>query len=167
MGETRMASPECWPGRLYGGLALPKNTTGPPSLPLRRKVPSPNLSFYSCAKFGLDGFFSSLRVELMKAQQDVSVTLAVLGFVATPTFSDHLKTRPDGDKVLEGFAPIGETALAVIRGGATRARELYYPFHTWPLAKLRILVPQLLEYISVNLLRKRDGLADSSKMADI
>ncbi|XP_066286037.1 hydroxysteroid 11-beta-dehydrogenase 1-like protein [Branchiostoma lanceolatum] len=110
------------------------------------KVPSPNLSFYSSVKFGLDGFFSSLRVELMKAQQDVSVTLAVLGFIATPTFSNHLKTEPDGDKVLENFAPIDETALAVIRGGATRAREIYYPFYTWPFSKLRALMPELLTF---------------------
>ncbi|XP_066286026.1 hydroxysteroid 11-beta-dehydrogenase 1-like protein isoform X3 [Branchiostoma lanceolatum] len=110
------------------------------------KMPFPGMSFYSSVKFALDGFFSSLRVELMKAQQDVSVTLAVLGFIATPTFSNHLKTEPDGDKVLEKFAPTDETALAVIRGGATRAREIYYPFHTWPFSKLRALVP---DYIVV------------------
>ncbi|CAH1268525.1 HSD11B1L [Branchiostoma lanceolatum] len=111
------------------------------------KVPFPSMSYYSCAKFGLDGFFSSLRVELMKAQQDVSVTLAVLGVIATPTFSNHLKTEPNGDKVLGKFAPIDETALAVIRGGATRAREIYYPFRPRPLAKLRTLMPELVDYI--------------------
>ncbi|XP_066286027.1 hydroxysteroid 11-beta-dehydrogenase 1-like protein [Branchiostoma lanceolatum] len=109
----------------------------------------PNLSFYSCAKFGLDGFFSSLRVELMKAQKDVSVTLAILGFIATPKIAEKLQDVPDGDKVLEGAAPIGETALAVIRGGATRTREVYYPFHTWPLAKLSGLMPQLVDYLAV------------------
>ncbi|CAH1268519.1 HSD11B1L [Branchiostoma lanceolatum] len=55
------------------------------------KVPWPNVSFLCTDKFALDGFFSSLRVELMKAQQDVSVTLAVLGFIRTPKISENLK----------------------------------------------------------------------------
>eukprot|EP00058_Branchiostoma_floridae_P025814 XP_002611304.1 hydroxysteroid dehydrogenase 1M [Branchiostoma floridae] len=107
------------------------------------KMYFPNVSFYCSAKFGLDGFFSSLRVELMKAGQDVSVTLAVLGFIATPKMAEKLQ------KALEGAAPIGETAQAVIRGGATRAREVYYPFYTWVMAKLPGLVPQFVDYIGV------------------
>ncbi|XP_066286044.1 hydroxysteroid 11-beta-dehydrogenase 1-like protein [Branchiostoma lanceolatum] len=103
----------------------------------------PNLSFYSCAKFGLDGFFSSLRVELMKAQQDVSVTLVVLGKIGTPKISEKLQV------VLEGAALKGETALVIIRGGATRAREVYYPFYTWPMAKLSGLMPQFVDYLAV------------------
>ncbi|XP_078602855.1 hydroxysteroid 11-beta-dehydrogenase 1-like protein [Branchiostoma floridae x Branchiostoma japonicum] len=113
------------------------------------KMYFPNVSFYCSAKFGLDGFFSSLRVELMKAGQDVSVTLAVLGFIATPKMAEKLQDVPDGEKALEGAAPIGETAQAVIRGGATRAREVYYPFYTWVMAKLPGLVPQFVDYIGV------------------
>ncbi|XP_066286024.1 hydroxysteroid 11-beta-dehydrogenase 1-like protein isoform X1 [Branchiostoma lanceolatum] len=109
----------------------------------------PNLSFYSCAKFGLDGFFSSLRVELMKAQQDVSVTLVVLGKIGTPKISEKLQDVPGGDTVLEGAALKGETALVIIRGGATRAREVYYPFYTWPMAKLSGLMPQFVDYLAV------------------
>ncbi|XP_066286035.1 hydroxysteroid 11-beta-dehydrogenase 1-like protein [Branchiostoma lanceolatum] len=110
------------------------------------KFPQNKLTYYSCAKFGLDGFFSSLRVELMKAQQDVSVTLAVLDLIATPAVIDIFQTVPDGEKTLKGAAPVDETAKAIIRGGATRAREIYYPFHVWPITKLISLLPQLSEY---------------------
>ncbi|KAI8507607.1 hypothetical protein Bbelb_149870 [Branchiostoma belcheri] len=114
----------------------------------------PNLTFYSSAKFALDGFFSSLRVELMKAEQDVSVTLAVLGLIWTPRISEKLQDVPDGAKVLEGAAPIRETAQAVIRGGATRTREVYYPLYTWVMARLSGLAPQVVDFIAarVNML---------------
>ncbi|XP_066286032.1 hydroxysteroid 11-beta-dehydrogenase 1-like protein [Branchiostoma lanceolatum] len=112
------------------------------------KIPGSGLIFYSCAKFGLDGFFSSLRVELMKAQQDVSVTLAVLGFIATPKIIETLPTLPGGEEALKWAAPVEGTAQAIIRGGATRAREIYYPSYVWSITKLISLLPQLSEYFA-------------------
>ncbi|XP_078603439.1 hydroxysteroid 11-beta-dehydrogenase 1-like protein [Branchiostoma floridae x Branchiostoma japonicum] len=103
------------------------------------KIPWPNLSFYCSAKFGLDGFFSSLRVELMKAGQDVSVTLAVLGFIATP------KSTPE---LLDIVTPVDQTAMAIVRGGATRAREIYFPLIMWPFTKFGALMPQLTDYLT-------------------
>ncbi|XP_066286045.1 hydroxysteroid 11-beta-dehydrogenase 1-like protein [Branchiostoma lanceolatum] len=105
------------------------------------KVPWPNLSFYCSVKFALDGFFSSLRVELMKAQQDVSVTLAVLGYIGTPKVIKNLE-------MLGILTPVDQTAMAIIRGGATRAREIYYPFSTWPLTKFGALMPQIMDYLT-------------------
>eukprot|EP00058_Branchiostoma_floridae_P025903 XP_002611393.1 hypothetical protein BRAFLDRAFT_73210 [Branchiostoma floridae] len=57
------------------------------------KVPFPTLAWGSAVKFGLDGFFSSLRVELMKAGQDVSVTLALVGFIRTPMAEKMYEVR--------------------------------------------------------------------------
>ncbi|XP_066283384.1 hydroxysteroid 11-beta-dehydrogenase 1-like protein [Branchiostoma lanceolatum] len=105
---------------------------------LAGKVPLATVTYCSAAKFGLDGFFSSLRVELMKAQQDVSVTLVVLGLIKTQGVMDYLKN----EELLTAAVPVNETALAIIRGGATRAREVYHPFRsTWPFATLRALWP--------------------------
>ncbi|XP_078621246.1 hydroxysteroid 11-beta-dehydrogenase 1-like protein [Branchiostoma floridae x Branchiostoma japonicum] len=102
------------------------------------KVPWPNDGFHCTNNFALDGFFSSLRVELMKAHQKVSVTFAVLGLIWTPRIAETFQSVPGGEKWLKGAAPIEETALAVLRAGATRAREIYYPFYTWPVSKLRL-----------------------------
>ncbi|CAH1264665.1 HSD11B1L [Branchiostoma lanceolatum] len=114
---------------------------------LAGKVPFPTQTCYSAAKFGLDGFFSSLRVELMKAQQDVSVTLVVLGIIKTQGIVDYLKP----EVLVKAAAPVDDTALAIIRGGATRAREVYYPgSYTWPAAILRALLPQLMDCVLVN-----------------
>ncbi|XP_035661746.1 hydroxysteroid 11-beta-dehydrogenase 1-like protein B [Branchiostoma floridae] len=52
------------------------------------KVPWPNDGFHCTNNFALDGFFSSLRVELMKAQHEVSVTFAVLGLIWTPRIAE-------------------------------------------------------------------------------
>ncbi|XP_066286028.1 hydroxysteroid 11-beta-dehydrogenase 1-like protein [Branchiostoma lanceolatum] len=109
------------------------------------KIPWPNVSSYCSAKFALDGFFSSLRVELMKAQQDVSVTLAVLGYIGTPKVVRNLQNSAE---MLNMVAPVDQAAMAIIRGGATRAREIYYPFYTWALPKVGALMPQLTDYIS-------------------
>ncbi|XP_035670305.1 hydroxysteroid 11-beta-dehydrogenase 1-like protein [Branchiostoma floridae] len=47
------------------------------------KITSTFLSFYSGAKFALDGFFGSLRQELQLKKADVSITLVVLGLIDT------------------------------------------------------------------------------------
>ncbi|XP_035678989.1 hydroxysteroid 11-beta-dehydrogenase 1-like protein [Branchiostoma floridae] len=111
------------------------------------KIPWPNVTYYCSAKFALDGFFSSLRVELMKAQQDVSVTLAILGLIKTQNVIDHVKN----EEVVKTAAPVDEAAMAIVRGGATRAREVYYPFYTWPTTILRALLPQVLDNIVINI----------------
>eukprot|EP00058_Branchiostoma_floridae_P008611 XP_002594099.1 hypothetical protein BRAFLDRAFT_68459 [Branchiostoma floridae] len=111
------------------------------------KIPWPNVTYYCSAKFALDGFFSSLRVEVMKAQQDVSVTLAVLGLIKTQNIIDHVKN----EEVVKTAAPVDEAAMAIVRGGATRAREVYYPFYTWPTTILRALLPQVLDNIVINI----------------
>lgn len=42
---------------------------------------------YSATKFALDGFFSSLRQELIIQNVDVSITLCILGFIDTGKIS--------------------------------------------------------------------------------
>ncbi|XP_078686595.1 hydroxysteroid 11-beta-dehydrogenase 1-like protein [Branchiostoma floridae x Branchiostoma belcheri] len=112
------------------------------------KVPFPTLAWGAAVKFAVDGFFSSLRVELMKAGQDVSVTLPILGFIRTPMAEKMYEKREDGQEMLKMAAPMNQTALAIIRGGATGAREVYYPAAmTWTLATLRAFVPNFVDKI--------------------
>lgn len=55
------------------------------------KIPTPFTTSYSATKFALDGFFSSLRHELIMQKRNVSVTLCILGLIDTDTALE--KTR--------------------------------------------------------------------------
>ncbi|KAI8484215.1 hypothetical protein Bbelb_380000 [Branchiostoma belcheri] len=109
------------------------------------KVPFATLAWGSAGKFAVDGFFSSLRVELMKAGQDVSVTLPILGFIRTPMVEKMYEKMEKGQEMLDMAAPMDQAALAIIRGGATRAREVYYPAMTRPLVILRAFFPNFVD----------------------
>ncbi|XP_035682224.1 hydroxysteroid 11-beta-dehydrogenase 1-like protein [Branchiostoma floridae] len=109
---------------------------------LGAKIAAPNLAWGAAVKFALDGFFSSLRVELLKAGQDVSVTLAIIGLIRTHGMQEMLQKTEKGREMLKMTVPVDDTARAIIRGGATRAREVYYPAaFCWTLTKLRAIVP--------------------------
>ncbi|XP_035681790.1 hydroxysteroid 11-beta-dehydrogenase 1-like protein A [Branchiostoma floridae] len=112
------------------------------------KVPFPTLAWGAAVKFGLDGFFSSLRVELIKAGQDVSVTLALVGFIRTPMAEKMYENKEGGQAMLDMAAPMDQTVQAIIHAGATRAREVYYPAGmVWTFAKLRAFAPGLVDIL--------------------
>ncbi|KAI8499976.1 hypothetical protein Bbelb_222930 [Branchiostoma belcheri] len=115
------------------------------------RIPTMYFSYGNTVKYALDGFFSCLRAELMKADRNVSVTLAMLGLVHTPNVEAIMKKTGDED-MLAMAAPVDETALAVIRGTATRTRELYYPFYSWPISNIRLLPTFLQDYLILNVL---------------
>uniref|UniRef100_A0A8C8SFW3 11-beta-hydroxysteroid dehydrogenase 1 n=1 Tax=Pelusios castaneus TaxID=367368 RepID=A0A8C8SFW3_9SAUR len=87
------------------------------------KFAIPFVAPYSATKFALDGFFSSLRQELIIEKVNVSITLCVLGHIDTETAKKtvgHVFWLPP--------APKEECALEIIKGGALRKRELYYQY---------------------------------------
>uniref|UniRef100_A0A452GP97 11-beta-hydroxysteroid dehydrogenase 1 n=1 Tax=Gopherus agassizii TaxID=38772 RepID=A0A452GP97_9SAUR len=93
---------------------------------------------YSATKFALDGFFSSLRQELIIQKVDVSITLCILGFIDTAA----------SDVVLVSPAPKEECALEIIKGGALRQREIYYKYAATKIPLLiRDWAPELLDYL--------------------
>ncbi|XP_078580643.1 hydroxysteroid 11-beta-dehydrogenase 1-like protein [Branchiostoma floridae x Branchiostoma japonicum] len=109
------------------------------------KIGNPLTSFYAATKFGLDGFFASLRQELVMQDINVSVTYCVLGFIGTETSQNFLEvsyTRVSSEQIKP--SPPSDCAMAIIKGGATRQREIYYPWRdAWLLTKLRPFVPDL------------------------
>ncbi|XP_066287900.1 hydroxysteroid 11-beta-dehydrogenase 1-like protein isoform X4 [Branchiostoma lanceolatum] len=112
------------------------------------KIPTMSYSPANAVQFAQDGFFSCLRAELKKAGRNVSVTLAVLSMVRTEATEKMLKKIPGGEDMLAYAAPVDQTAQAVIRGGATRAREIYYPFYqSWPISNIRRLPAFLEDYL--------------------
>ncbi|XP_023500301.1 hydroxysteroid 11-beta-dehydrogenase 1-like protein isoform X14 [Equus asinus] len=122
-------------------LALPSLTDSKGSLvvvsSLLGRVPTSFSSPYSAAKFALDGFFGSLRRELDVQDVNVAITMCVLG----------LRDRASAAEGVRGVtrakaAPGPKAALAVIRGGATRASGVFYPWRFHLLCLLRGWLPR-------------------------
>ncbi|XP_010826483.1 PREDICTED: hydroxysteroid 11-beta-dehydrogenase 1-like protein isoform X2 [Bison bison bison] len=120
--------------------ALPSLTDSKGSLvvvsSLLGRVPTSFSSRYSAAKFALDSFFSSLRRELDVQEVNVAITMCVLG----------LRDRASAAEGVRGItrvraAPGPKAALAVIRGGATRASGVFYPWRFHLLCLLRSWMP--------------------------
>ncbi|XP_059950340.1 hydroxysteroid 11-beta-dehydrogenase 1-like protein isoform X4 [Mesoplodon densirostris] len=122
-------------------LALPSLTDSKGSLvvvsSLLGRVPTSFSSPYSAAKFALDSFFGSLRRELDVQDVNVAITMCVLG----------LRDRASATEGVRGVtrakvAPGPKAALAVIRGSATRASSVFYPWRFHLLCLLRGWMPQ-------------------------
>ncbi|XP_053906002.1 hydroxysteroid 11-beta-dehydrogenase 1-like protein isoform X2 [Cuculus canorus] len=98
-----------------GSLVVVSSLTG--------KIPTPFTTSYSATKFALDGFFSSLRHELMMQKRNVSITLCILGLIDTDSALENTR-----GKVHLTASPAPEAALAIIQGAATRVQEVFYPW---------------------------------------
>ncbi|XP_008120779.2 hydroxysteroid 11-beta-dehydrogenase 1-like protein [Anolis carolinensis] len=90
---------------------------------LAGRVSTPFVAPYSATKFALEGFFGSLRHELVMQQKEISITLCFLGLIDTE--SAISKTQ---GKVAMTAAPASEAALTIVKGGAIRAQEVFYPW---------------------------------------
>ncbi|XP_013057378.1 hydroxysteroid 11-beta-dehydrogenase 1-like protein isoform X2 [Anser cygnoides] len=111
-----------------GSLVVVSSLTG--------KIPTPFTTSYSATKFALDGFFSSLRHELIMQKRNISVTLCILGLIDTDTALE--KTR---GKVYLTASPAAEAALAIIQAGATKVQEVFYPWWLQHTCSLWVLFP--------------------------
>ncbi|KAM5187253.1 hydroxysteroid 11-beta-dehydrogenase 1-like protein isoform 5-T5 [Callospermophilus lateralis] len=121
-------------------LALPSLTDSKGSLvvvsTLLGRVPVSFSTPYSAAKFALDSFFGSLRRELDVQDVNVAITMCVLGL------RDPASTVEGVRGVMRARASPGpKAALAVIRGGATRASCVFYPWRLHLLCLLRGWLP--------------------------
>ncbi|XP_019362337.1 PREDICTED: hydroxysteroid 11-beta-dehydrogenase 1-like protein B [Gavialis gangeticus] len=96
---------------------------------------------YSVAKFALEGFYSSLRRELHLQQINLSITIAVLGYIDTENAVNAF-----ADKITMTANPKEECAQEVVRAGVLRHREVVYPYWSLqPLLLLRDWMPGLVE----------------------
>ncbi|XP_026941171.1 hydroxysteroid 11-beta-dehydrogenase 1-like protein isoform X2 [Sagmatias obliquidens] len=122
-------------------LALPSLTDSKGSLvvvsSLLGRVATSFSSPYSAAKFALDSFFGSLRRELDVQDVNVAITMCVLGLQDRASAAEGVRgvTRAKA-------APGPKAALAVIRGSATRASGVFYPWRFHLLCLLRGWMPQ-------------------------
>lgn len=114
------------------------------------KFGQPFTSIYSASKFALDGFFGGLRQELKLRNCDISVTVCVLGFIGTENAVNQLSNFGQTFllNVLKPALP-SDTAYAIVRSGAQRVRQMYYPMlQTYPLVLLRDWFPEFCDYVN-------------------
>ncbi|XP_029470303.1 hydroxysteroid 11-beta-dehydrogenase 1-like protein [Rhinatrema bivittatum] len=110
---------------------------------LTGKIPTPYTTSYSATKFALEGFFGSLRHELIMRGVDVSITLCILGLVDTKSAMEKIK----GVVLSMPVASANEAALTIIKGGVSRAREIYYPWWVKPLCHLKDWFPDQQDWV--------------------
>ncbi|NXD56307.1 DHI1 dehydrogenase, partial [Corvus moneduloides] len=107
------------------------------------RIGGPFTAPYSATKFALDGFFSSLRQELIIDKVNVSITLCILGYIDTES-----AVRAVSHVIPDAPAPKEECALEIIRGGALRQREVRYPPRAvGSMLLIRSLAPEFLDSI--------------------
>lgn len=114
---------------------------------LAGKTAQPYTIGYSASKFALDGFFSGLRQELSMRGIDVSITLCIIGLVDTSNAIKKIQEM-NASNILKWIpmARAEDTALAIIKGGAVRAREVFYPYLPVRISSMiNNLAPGLLE----------------------
>lgn len=105
----------------------------------------PRVAPYSANKFALHGFFHSLRQDLILAgHKGVSITLCVLGFINTKTAVQMTKDTPLNSVTRH---PVDECALAIIKGGALKQRQMYYPSYLSLVETAHYFFPNLVESI--------------------
>ena len=101
-------------------------------------------SVYSGNKHALHGFFNSLRQDLvLQGHKGIAVTLCVLGYIATK----HALERSKGTKMENSItpAPVDECAAAIIRGTASRERQIYFPSYLRFVEALHFFIPNFVE----------------------
>ncbi|KAL4235523.1 hypothetical protein ACF0H5_003920 [Mactra antiquata] len=111
------------------------------------KVGQMYVTGYSASKFALGGFFGGLRQELRMRNRDVSITLCTLGLIGTETAINALSNFGQ-DFILKAVGPASprDTALAVMKGGALRVREVFYPESVYYQLLFRDWCPEILDY---------------------
>ncbi|XP_037530207.1 hydroxysteroid 11-beta-dehydrogenase 1-like protein [Nematolebias whitei] len=109
------------------------------------KMPTPFVAPYTSTKSALNGFFGSLYHELALKKSNVSISICTLGLIDTETAMKKVR----GLVKMPAY-PATEAALNIIRTGATRQQELYYPWFTYIPCLIRDWFPPLMNYLAQN-----------------
>ncbi|XP_020795806.2 hydroxysteroid 11-beta-dehydrogenase 1-like protein [Boleophthalmus pectinirostris] len=107
------------------------------------KMPWPLTAPYTATKSALNGFFGSLQHELAMRNSNVSLSICTLGSIDTETAMEKTK----GIVTHAQPAPASEAALNIIKTGATRQAELYYPYRTYIIALIKAWYPPATNYL--------------------
>ncbi|XP_057696209.1 hydroxysteroid 11-beta-dehydrogenase 1-like protein [Corythoichthys intestinalis] len=106
------------------------------------KMTSPFVVPYTSTKFALNGFFGALSHELAMKNSSVMITICTLGLIDTESAMEKVK-----DVSNVPAYPASEAALNIIKTGATKQRELFYPWYTYIVTLVRDFFPATRDYM--------------------
>ncbi|XP_064637913.1 11-beta-hydroxysteroid dehydrogenase 1-like [Lineus longissimus] len=94
-------------------------------------------SGYSGSKFALNGFFMSLRAQFQMLEQDISVTQCFLGSTRTKAgqtgLTNQVQRHERAGKLVRmdipdsAYVEVNEAALEIVKAGALKEEEMYFP----------------------------------------
>ncbi|XP_065832979.1 hydroxysteroid 11-beta-dehydrogenase 1-like protein [Oscarella lobularis] len=103
----------------------------------------PYFALYSASKHALQGYFDSLRHELIVAKSNVSITTIVLGRVRTQTAYNQL-----ANKTITNWLEPNTTAKVIVKAGVRKEQDFYYSYIEFSaMSYLRIWLPRLYGYL--------------------
>lgn len=109
------------------------------------KMSSPFVAPYTSTKFALNGFFGALHHELAMRKSNVSISICTLGLIDTESAMEKVK-----DITNVPAYPATDAALNIIKTGATRQQELFYPWFTQVAVLSKEWFPSLSDYFIQN-----------------
>ena len=101
----------------------------------------PGMAPYSACKAALQGFFNSLRMELFARKMNTSVTMNVLGVVASKATSEQ-----------KDMYSAKDCAMNIVEGITQRERLVAYPSYMKYLQFIHSLFPDLIEKLVIDLI---------------
>ncbi len=120
------------------------------------RAAAPGVSGYSASKFGMVGFFDSLRIEL--ADDGVSVTMVYPGFVESEIRQRALGSdgSPLGARArpIAGQMSAADCARHIVDAAARRQRQRVMTFEGRFSPLLRIVAPRLIDRLSARTIRR-------------
>lgn len=115
------------------------------------KIAPPFSVPYASTKWALGGFFTGLRQELTMRGSNVSITICIIGFIATDNAVTAFGEIQNGlplQRIIGSAASPSDTALDIIRGAAAREEEMYTPFQkTYITTWISGVCPSLMNYL--------------------
>ncbi|KPP58580.1 hydroxysteroid 11-beta-dehydrogenase 1-like protein-like, partial [Scleropages formosus] len=106
------------------------------------KMSSPFVGPYAATKFALSGFFGSLRHEMTMRGSNVTITMCFLGLIDTQSAMEKVKGYTNTKA-----HPASEAALHIIKAGATRQWDTFYPWHLYYMILTGNLHPFIWDFI--------------------
>ena len=106
-------------------------------------LPIPRMAPYCACKAALHGFFNSLRMELIARKTNTSITINVLGGIATKAMLDNMHKVPDMKP--EDLYPVDECAMTIVQAITKRKRLIFYPRYFKITQFMHLLFPETIE----------------------
>jgi len=109
------------------------------------KIASPRTAPYAATKGAVQAFFESIRQDLILRGSSLSVTLCVLGNIA----SENAKTNTNGAIDHLGWSSVGDAAHVIMAGSALNLHTIYFPYmELSAMISLRAIAPTFADWLT-------------------